>query len=409
MTERLSIRRRRVTAALLVAAGLLATSCGDDDGDDTSSATTGPGSESPTTSSGSTGTESTETAATGSGAAADGEVASVVEQYSSPPTEIVQTEPLSQASDPKSVAFIVCADPSCEVLSGFLEEAVTALGWEFSSINAPATDFGSAIQQAIDTQPDFIAGTGTDAAAFQPQYDAMQDAGIPYFTCYATDVPAGPENNLYADCYDASASEVYSKVLADWIIDDSGGSASTLVVNLPAFPILDVQAEGARAEFEASCPDCTVHSLDLTIDDLSSGGAPNAIVSYLQSNTDVSYIYLTYDGFSAGLAEALATAGMADRVKIAGTQARQPQLQAIADGTNAVWTALPQEYAMWSLADQMARFANDEWTSENERTTAVPPLFLVDDAETAESLVDLPNGWPGPDGFKDQFKALWGV
>ena len=258
--------------------------------------------------------------------------------------------------------------------SDYLKDAITALGWEFTSLNAPATDFGSAVQQAIDTQPDFIAGTGTDAAAFQPQYDAMKEAGIPYFTCYATDVPAGEENNLYANCYDSSAAQVYSKVLVDWIINDSAGAANALVVNLPAFPILSAQADGAKAAFE-TCSGCTVESLDLTLDDLTSGGTANAIISFLQSNPDVNYLYLTYNGFSPGLAEALESAGMTDKVKIAGTQGLQPQLQAIIDGKDAVWTALPQEYAMWTLADQMARVANGEWSSANERTNAVPPFY----------------------------------
>jgi len=64
---------------------------------------------------------------------------------------------------------------------------------------------------------------------------------------------------------------------------------------------------------------------------------------------------------------------------------------------------------MWTLADQMARVANGEWSSENERTNAVPPFFLVDTPEAATALVDLENGWPGPEGFKDAFKQLWGL
>jgi ribose transport system substrate-binding protein len=152
-----------------------------------------------------------------------------------------------------------------------------------------------------------------------------------------------------------------------------------------------------------------VHSLDLTIDDLSSGGTPNAIVSFLQSNPDINYLYLAYNGFEPGIPEALESAGMSDKVKITGTQASQGQLQAIIDAKETVWTALPQEYAMWTLADQMARVANGEWSSANERTNAVPPFFLVDTAEIAQTLVGLDNGWPGPDGFKDAFKVLWGV
>ncbi len=225
-------RGRRFAAASLVALGLLVAACSSDDsGSDEAAATTAAGSSA-------TEPAATDAAATTaeSTASGGGDSAAVVAQYTQVPTEIVQTVPLSKKPDAKKVTFIVCADPSCVVLSDFLKEAVTSFGWEFTSINAPATDFGSAVQQAIDTQPDFIAGTGTDAAGFQPQYDAMKAAGIPYFTCYATDVPAGEENNLYANCYDASAAQAYSKVLVDWIINDSGGTANALDRQPSALP-----------------------------------------------------------------------------------------------------------------------------------------------------------------------------
>ena len=64
---------------------------------------------------------------------------------------------------------------------------------------------------------------------------------------------------------------------------------------------------------------------------------------------------------------------------------------------------------MWTLADQMARVANGEWSSANERTNAVPPFYLVDTARRGQGLVGLDNGWPGPEGFQDAFKQLWGV
>ena len=395
-----SARHRRFAPAVFVAAGLLVAACGSDKAKTTTTAAA------PATSASTT--PATAAGSTETSAAAGGDSTALVAQYKTVPNGIVQTAALSKKPDKKKVAFIVCADPSCVVLADYLKEAVGAIGWDFTSINAPATDFGSAVQQAIDTKPDFIAGTGTDAAAFQPQYDAMKAAGIPYFTCYATDVPGGTANNLYADCYDASAAQVYSKVLVDWIINDSGGKANALVVNLPLFPILSAQAEGAKKEL-ATCSGCSAKSLDLTLDDLTSGGTPNAIVSFLQSNPDINYLYLSYSGFEPGLAEALASAGMTDKVKITGTQAGKPQLQAIIDGKETVWTALPQEYAMWTLADQMARVANGEWDSANERTNAVPPFYLVDSTDGAKALVGLDNGWPGPEGFKDAFKRLWGV
>ena len=98
---------------------------------------------------------------------------------------------------------------------------------------------------------------------------------------------------------------------------------------------------------------------------------------------------------------------MCDQVKIAGTQGQQPQLQDIIDGKDAVWTALPQEYAMWTLADQMARVAVGEWRRPTSGPTPSRRSTFDTPAAAAEEIID--NGWPGPDGFQDAFKELWGV
>jgi hypothetical protein len=57
----------------------------------------------------------------------------------------------------------------------------------------------------------------------------------------------------------------------------------------------------------------------------------------------------------------------------------------------------------------MARHAAGDWSLELERQSAVAPFFIVSDPTQAEELAALENGWAGPDGFKDAFKALWGV
>ena len=35
--------------------------------------------------------------------------------------------------------------------------------------------------------------------------------------------------------------------------------------------------------------------------------------------------------------------------------------------------------------------------------------FLVDNADLAKQVLLEPAGWPGPDGYQDAFKKLWGV
>jgi ribose transport system substrate-binding protein len=64
---------------------------------------------------------------------------------------------------------------------------------------------------------------------------------------------------------------------------------------------------------------------------------------------------------------------------------------------------------MWTLADQMARLSVNAWSLTEERQAAIPPFYLVTSADRARSLVALPFGWPGPAGYEDAFKRLWGV
>ena len=63
---------------------------------------------------------------------------------------------------------------------------------------------------------------------------------------------------------------------------------------------------------------------------------------------------------------------------------------------------------MWTLADQMARVANGEWSSENERINAVPPFFLVDTAESAQAIVGPGERMAGAGRLQGRFQGALG-
>lgn len=336
------------------------------------------------------------------------ELKDVVASYQEEPTSILQTEPLSKAPEKKSVAFIVCADPTCSILGDFLKEAVESFGWDYVGINAPATDFGSAVQQAVDLKVDYIAGTGSDVATFQNAFDNAKEAGIPYFSCYSGDEPKGDENNIITNCSDVTAVANSTRALTSWVIEDSGADASIGVVNIPEFPTVAAAVPNVEKTLDEFCDTCTSQPIDISLDQLTTGGSANAIVSYLQSNPDINYLFLGFTGFEPGLGQALKTAGLED-VKVVGVQPQQPQVESFLKGETDAWLVVPQENTMWTLADQMARYANGEWSSEDERKSALTPLYIMDTKEEAEAIADLPDGWPGPDGFKDQYKTLWGL
>jgi ribose transport system substrate-binding protein len=384
---------KRKAAAMAVAAGLVLAACGGDDDDDTAATSATTASTAPDTSTAPTGTSS-----------GDAEI----EAITSPPTEMTVTEPLPETPEPKTVAWVNCEVPACQVNNEFFTAAAEALGWEVELITYSFAAPGAAFQQAIDSGVDYIATSGVALAQIEEQVALAEEQGIPIFECYSTDVPAGEENNLYAQCAGLLATDVVADTVSDWIIDDSGGDANVLMVTIRDFPILVAQEEAAQAAFSERCPDCTTDVLSATIEDLGAGAVPQQVASYVQSNPDVDYIWFLFSNVSIGVSEALAGAGLLEGRNLVGTQAEVPQLQEIVDGTNRAWSALPFEYAMWILVDQMARHATGVWSLEQEAEASVIPTWVVDTPEAAAELLPT-EGWHGPDGFQDHFKELWGV
>jgi ribose transport system substrate-binding protein len=373
---------RSIAGALAI--GLLLAACGDDD----------------------TSTGSTADAASDDASTSDQGSQSAV--LTSPPSEMTVTEPLPAPPEPKTVAFVNCPVPACQVNEPHLQEALDALGWELTVITYDAAAPGSAFQQAIDAGVDYIATSGLPLAAIEEQVAEAQAAGIPIFEVYSTDTPGGEENNLFSQIGGASSVRVASDVLADWVIADSDGSANVVFVTIRDFPILVEEEDAVTAAFADQCEGCTVETLPVTIADLGAGAVPQQVASYVQSNPDVDYVWFSFSNASTGVSDALDGAGLLEGRNLVGMQHETPQLQEIVDGTNAAWTAVPYQYGMWLLADQMARHATGVWSSDLEATASVVPTWVVDSPEVAESLLPT-EGWPGPDGFKDSFRELWGV
>ena len=347
------------------------------------------------------------TAAAGE-AAGSGEGASDIEVVTSPPEEMTVTEPLPSAPDPKSVAFVNCPVPSCQDNEPYLRDALDALGWDLTITTYDAAAPGSAFQQAIDSGVDYIATSGVPLSAIEEQMANAEAAGIPVFEVYSTDEPGGEENNLYSQIGGSASAQFSSDLLADWIIDDSGGDASVLFVTIRDFPILVEEEDAVTAAFDERCGDCSVEVLPATIDDLGAGEVPQQVASFLQSTPDVDYVWFSFSNLSLGVSEALDGAGLLEGKNLVGLQAEAPQVEELVDGTNAAWTAIPHPYGMWVLADQMARLATGVWDAELEAEASVLPAWVIDSSEVAEELVPT-NGWEGPDGFEDSFKTLWGV
>jgi ABC-type sugar transport system substrate-binding protein len=329
------------------------------------------------------------------------------------PTKIPQTIPLpSKPPTNKKVGYVVCTDPACVRNFAALKAAASVLGWTVVSANASATDPGAAFQSLINQRVDYLAASGLDPnAGYEPQLTEARAMHIPLFLNAGTVPAGGPTNGVYADYGDNAIQAGVAKMNASWLIADSNGAANVLFVALPLFPTLVVQEGYVKSNLQAGCPSCVFHNLDLTLDEVRGSMVPDKVVNYLKTNTNVNYVDVSYLGIATGLSSALKAAGLSSRVKMTGLTPSQADLQAIVDGTQAAAVVESLQSQMWALVDQMARYAENVWSLEEERAVAGGSIFLIDTPAQAAPYANNPQGASDlfPPGYQAQFEKLWKV
>jgi Periplasmic binding protein domain len=387
-------------AALLVCGSLVVAACGSDD----SSADTSAPSEGSSAPAGS--------AAPDEGSAAPSEDAGLaaaqasVAQFSEADGTIGVTIPLTGVPEKKTIAWMECDVPTCAAyITPGMKDATAALGWDLEIIPMKSTEPGPAFQQAIDLGVDYIASTGLATAQYQPQLDAANAAGIGVLSCFGTDDP-GPDT-IRMQCGDESFVEKTGPVMANWAIADSNGAANILIVNIPDFPVLVSEADAFKAEVAANCAACTVEELNVTLDDLIGGKVPASVVSKVQANSDLNYVFNTFGDLPGGVTASLGTAGLADQVTVYGQDFSIIGLEEVVAGTMGAWSADPKGYAAWLMVDAAARLSLG-MELEEERAAASLPTIIVSDATFAQEILDAGGDW-FPPGAADAFKELWGV
>jgi ABC-type sugar transport system, periplasmic component len=230
------------------------------------------------------------------------------------------------------------------------------------------------------------------------------------FGAYTSDTPAGAQNGLYGVAQNGAGDLKTGALMADWIIANSGGHANVVYVDIPLYPSLVGQGQGAQSEISKLCPSCTFATLPVSVTQLGAGQVPAAIVSYLQAHPSINYLYLSFQDLDAGVAGALRTAGLTSKVKIVGTEGQATQLHEIVSGQEAMWSILPEPYVMWEVVDWMARLSVGALTPASLAATDEGVAFIADTPAAATAqLTENGGNWAGPTNYEAQFKQLWHV
>jgi len=347
--------------------------------------------------------------ATTAAAAGDAGLAAVkanVDKFSKADGGIGVKTPLTGKAPKKTIAWLECDVPTCSAyLTPGFKAATTALGWTLKIIPMKSTEPGPAFQEAIDAKVDYIASTGLGIAQYQPQLDAANKAGIKVLSCFGTDDPS--PTTIQMQCGDESFVQKTGPLMADWAIAKSNGAANILIVSIPDFPILKVETDEVVNEIKSKCPKCTSEELNVTLADLIGGKVPASVVSKVQANSKLNYVFYSFGDLPGGVTAALTSAGLNKQVTQFGQDFSTIDLDEIIAGTMGAWSADPKGYAGWLMVDAAARLSLGMPLTE-ERAAASLPSVIVDKADFATTIKGTNGDW-APTGADAAFKKLWGV
>jgi ribose transport system substrate-binding protein len=313
----------------------------------------------------------------------------------------------------KKLVIYVSADQKNGGASGVgdgAQEAAKAIGWDFRILDGqgsvPARS--SALTQAIALKPDGIILGTVDAAEQAPIVEQAVGAGIKVVGWHAGPGPGkieavpGVFTNITTDPNEvAKASGLYAVV-------DSGGTAGVILFTDSIYAIATAKTNAEKAAVEG-CKGCKVLSIeDTPIGDLSNrmGQLTTSLLAkYGKAWTYSIAVNDLYYDFSA---PSLQAAGIDPAVgyprQIAAGDGSVPAFQRIRQKQYQLATvAEPLHLHGWQCIDEMNRALAGQPPSG---FVAHVHLFInanIDKDGGAQNIFD-----PG-NGYKDQYKKIWGV
>ncbi|MGE0309329.1 MAG: substrate-binding domain-containing protein [Acidimicrobiia bacterium] len=407
----------RARAALVVAAVVALAACGSGD-DDTSSTSpvatatptaapvdsTAPSVDSTSPSTDASADSSTEETTAGSGPA--DQVAAARARYEQAllePTGFVGREVLSSVPEPgKQLIFLRCSLPVCGIIAEAFGNAASVLDWDTSVIDFSSTDPESVIaafNQAIDQGPDGIAITGLPISAFEEPLERARQAGIPVTIGAVAGVEVGgmDGNGVIGLSSGVNTVVTAANMVGDYMIAESDGTANIAVFTVEDFPIIKAETEGLVQHITENCDGCKVKVINQAVGDIGTV-VPGAVVSAVQSDPTIDYVYFAFGDLSRGVGPALADARYEG--EIVGYGPITESYQKLIDGEEAAWSGASNRATGWDLIDTLARYfvgdplSNDDLQLLQLFTSASPP----------------PNENPGiPSNFEELYPILWGL
>jgi len=350
------------------------------------------------------------TASSGGGAASSGiDVAgaqAIVAKYLNPPQSL-GLPPLSKK--PPAGKFVISLEtpqPVSMQKDNAIAAAASLLGWKYARIpigteaDAPQKAFLFALQR----KPDVVHFSGTPAVQIQAQLKMAQQQGVIAVSDSTTDTAQPP---VISANLDSTAQVItWGQMTGAYVVAQSKAPTTIAVFTISAYPILQVYTSSFRDTVMKYCPACHVNVVDQQIADLGTK-TPQSVVSTVQRSPQTKWVIFSFGDLSLGVPAALQAAGLTQQVKVGGETPSPANLQALRNGTEAVWTGFPTSILGWRVVDMLARqFVGDNLAPAN---SALLPTQLLTPGNIKQANFDSGGFYVGVTDYQAQFKNLWHV
>lgn len=320
--------------------------------------------------------------------------------------------PTTRAKAPAhlTVAVVTCSSQlsGCVSPAVGVQQAARALGWTIHVYDGGGTPQkqNSAMLDAISAGANVIANIAIDPNLVQQGLHAAKRAKVPVVsgsdgidTPNPVEKPAGGKLGYRFDVGPDYAA--LGRKAAKWIIGDSKGKANVAVFSDKEFPSVLAFQAGLLRELK-TCHGCTVSGLQEFNGTQVGTSLGNQTTGYLRSHPDVNYVFSPYDPAAAAQVTAIATAGMAQHVKVVGVLGSQQNLNFIRRGqVQAADAGYDNRYMGYMIIDGIIR------------TLDKKPLFHPHGGNLPYVVLDKANlphsgaNWTASFDYASRFQSLW--
>jgi len=319
-------------------------------------------------------------------------------------TNITITEPLPEKPTPgKTLAFISCDIPSCVNWGKSLKEATAAVGWHLQSVPMKVADpasMTSAMRTALRYDPVAVVMPGFNQSIWASVKSDYEAAQVPLIlTGYV------PADKWSSGIYTVQGPPYYERqgsAIASWFAANSKGKGKALVVYAPEYAIFAAENDGFKKTLQEQCPDCTTEELKVTQAQVSGQQAPGLIVAALRRDPKITHVVALSGSYTTGLPNALAAAGLQDKVTVGAALARADSVGEMLAGHFAVLTNQAEFVAMYYAMDIALRLDQGAPVLEKE-ASAGPKVQLLTPENTPEPVDSVDT----PLDYAEQFAKLW--